>query len=64
MISVQRNQEYSSWFPVSEFENLESQQKYLVIYHLNHLLEIFAQSEGSADTSLRLLLIQLKQKLT
>lgn len=58
------NQDSHSWFPVEQFDRLEEKSKYLVIYHLNNLLEIFAQSEESTDTSLRLLIIQLKQKLT
>lgn len=46
------------------FDYLDFISKCQVIYHLSHLTEIFAQVNGSADTSLRLLTIQLKQKLT
>jgi hypothetical protein len=63
MIELYRNQEFNSWFPLSQFEKLSPKSQYLVIYHLHQLLEIFAQEEESAGTSLYPLIIQLKQKV-
>lgn len=63
MIGIYRNQESPSWFPITQFGSLKPESQYLVIYHLHQLLEIFAQEEESAGTSLYPLIIQLKQKL-